>query len=177
MFEITITGDISGIVYEKLIDRLIQQSDSFLFHLPNMGKLLVNERNINLFPEYSLGYTEETDQDDHIEYVRNMQPFIDIIRSDVIEHHNDTGYLDQVSSVEIDVFNVIVNEKTKTFFSSTNSILSWRYPRLPEDPCFISNGMCIFQCIAHEGLCYLNYNDPVILALLKENNIDHYRSN
>ena len=176
MFQITIFGNISGMVYEKLIDRLIQQSDSFLFHLPNMGKLLVNERNIDLFPEYQLGYTEETDHDDHAEYVRNMQPFLNIIRSDIIEHHNDTGYLDQISSIEMDVFNVMVSKKTKTFFANSDNILSWKYPTLPEDPCFISNGVCIFHCIAHEGMCYLNYKDPFILALLKENNIDYFRS-
>lgn len=176
MFQITIVGNISGMAYEKLIDRLIQQSDSFLFHLPNMGKLLVNERNIDLFPEYSLGYIEETDHDDYAEYVRNMQPFLNTIRSDIIEHHNDTGYLDQISSIEMDVFNVMVSKKTKAFFSNSDNILSWKYPKLPEDPCFISNGVCIFQCIVHEGMCYLNYKDPFILGLLKENNIDYFRS-
>lgn len=176
MFQITTIGNISGMVYEKLIDHLIQQSDSFLFHLPNMGKLLVNERNIDLFPEYSLGYTEETDHDDYTEYVRNMQPFLDIIKSDIIEHHCDTGYLDQISSIEMDVFNVRVSQKTKTFFSNSDNILSWKYPTHPEDPCFISNGVCIFQCIAHEGMCYLNCKDPFILELFKENNINYFRS-
>lgn len=176
MYQITIVGNVRGEAYNQLIDHLIRQSDSFLFHLPNMGKLLVNERNIEFLHEYSLGYTEENDQDEHQEYVKNMQPFLDIIRNDVIEYHKDTGYLDQVSSIEMEVFHVSISEKTPSFFSKADNILNWKYPNFPEDPCFLSNGKCIFQCIVHEGMCYLNYYDPVILNLLEKNNIEFFRS-
>ena len=41
--------------YNKLVDFLIENSDSFLFNLPNMGKTVVNERNADVMDE-PIGY-------------------------------------------------------------------------------------------------------------------------
>ena len=73
MHEITIWDDICGSAYFELVDYLLKQSTSILFHLPNMGKTLVNERNAALMAEsihhYEIGYSEEINQECHIEYV------------------------------------------------------------------------------------------------------------
>lgn len=176
MYQITIIGHICGNVYCEILNELFKRSDSFLFHLPNMGKMLVNERNIEYFPEYELGYTEEDNQEKHISYIKQVQPYLEIIKNDIIESHIDTGYLNQVSNIEMEVFRVSISENSKAFFSKTNDFLNWKYPKLPEDPCFLSNGECIFQCLSHEELCFLNYYDKKIIKLLKTNNIDFYRS-
>ena len=68
MYQITIVDDISGNAYDELIEYLIRKCNSFLFHLPNMGKMLINERNAELLPEYSVGYTEERNQEKHRTY-------------------------------------------------------------------------------------------------------------
>ena len=172
MFEITTFGNISGEAYNELIKLLVIKSDSFMFHLPNMGKTLINARNAILFPEYPIGYTEETAEEQHIEYLNRMQPFLDVISDDIVEHHKDTGYLDQTYNIEIDVYTVKISEKSKTFFSICDNILSWKYPDFPENLCFISNGVCIFHCIAHEKLCFIYCRDSEILSLLEKNKID-----
>ena len=52
-----------------------------------------------------------------------------------------------------------------------NGFSDWVYPDAPEDPCFLSNGKCVFQCIAHEGLQYLYSNNKVILDFFKKNKV------
>ncbi|MBR5190902.1 MAG: hypothetical protein IKW34_02590, partial [Clostridia bacterium] len=83
--------------YQKFIQLLLEQSDSFIFNVPNMGKTLVNERNAEFMPEHKLGYTEEFEQDLHYEYIKKIEPYIDFIKDDTISVCTDTGYLDQVS--------------------------------------------------------------------------------
>ena len=173
MFEITIVGNICGEAYDKLISRLVQISESFLFHLPNMGKTLVNERNAELMEGYPLGYIEETDCEQHQAYIEKMQPFLNIIEKDIIEHHKDTGYLDQMSNLEIDVYSVTISENTKNFFAKSDNVFNWQYPNFPEDPCFLSSDDCIFQVIAHENLSFLYRDDPYIISLLDEYDIEY----
>ncbi len=174
MYQITTTSDISGTAYSELIAYLTRQCDSFSFHLPNMGKMLVNERNAQYFPEYPIGYTEETDQEKHRAYIERVQPLVHSISNDITKQWKDTGYLDQISSVEMEVFHSSVSLRTPSFFATAESILSWKYPDLPEDPCFFSEGVCIFQCIAHEGMCYFTSKDVWILEFLKKHNIDFF---
>lgn len=96
-----IIGSINGNAYQELVHLLIKQSDSFVFNLPNMGKILINERNIEFMPEYTIGYSQEEDQDLHNAYMKRMAYYLDIIKNDVISVRKDTGYLDQVSNIEI----------------------------------------------------------------------------
>ena len=77
----------------------------------------------------------------------------------------------------MEIFQILVSEQTRMFFGKAESILSWKYPNLPEDPCFMSDQVCIFQCIAHEGLCFFNSTDPWIFDFLKKYNIDFFISN
>lgn len=177
MYQITIVNDIRGNAYNELIEYLIRKCDSFLFHLPNMGKLLINERNAEFFPEYSVGYTEEKDQEKHRRYIKKVEPLLDIISNDITERWKDTGYLDQTSNIEMEIFQILISEQTCMFFANTESILSWKYPDLPEDPCFMCDEVCIFQCIAHEGLCFFYSTDPWIFDFLKKYNIDFFISN
>lgn len=164
-------GSLKGHIYDELINLLIKKSDSFLFHLPNMGKTIVNKRNAELMPEYPIGYSYEEDQDLHIAYIEKMNIYLNLIKSDIIKHYIDTGYLDQVSSNEIEVFYAAISERTKIFFSLTNNFSKWMYPMLPEDPCFICNEKCIFQCISHENLFFLYLDDIDIKCFLKKNKI------
>lgn len=151
---------------------LIERSDSYLFHLPNMGKILINERNAEYFPQYPLGYTQEEDQDSHAVYIKRMKWHIDLIKEDIIESHIDTGYLNQTSNSELEIYHVAISERTLGFFSGTRDFFKWLYPILPEDPCFLSKGKCIFQCIAHENLCYLYIDDREIVKFLKRNHVE-----
>lgn len=167
-----IISSINGNTYQELVQLLIEQSDSFLFYLPNMGKTLVNERNADLMSQYSIGYSHEEDQDLHAAYIKRMQWYIDLIRDDIIKSYADTGYLNQVSNLEIEVHHVAISEKTKDFFAQTNDFSKWKYPALPENPCFMLNGKCVFQCIAHENLCFLYINDGRIKKLLKKNKVE-----
>ena len=176
MYQIVITSPLCGKVYQDLITILIQRSDSFLFHLPNMGKVLINERNAEFMPEYPLGYTEEEDQELHKLYIKRMEQYLDIIQNDIIESHIDTGYLDQVSNIEIKVFNVSISNKTISFFRKTDDFSKWKYPDMPENPCFLLKGECLFQCIAHENICFLNFYDPKIIKLFKANKIKFFKS-
>lgn len=89
--------------YNKLVDFLIENSDSFLFNLPNMGKTVVNERNADVMDE-PIGYVDEEDQDEYMAYVESTKPCIDIIRDDIIESYFDTGCLDQITSIEHQIF-------------------------------------------------------------------------
>ena len=89
--------------YNKLVDFLIENSDSFLFNLPNMGKTVVNERNADVMDE-PIGYVDEEDQDEYRAYVESTKPCIDIIRDDIIESYFDTGCLDQITSIEHQIF-------------------------------------------------------------------------
>jgi hypothetical protein len=177
MYQITTTTDISGSAYNELIAYLTRHCDSFSFHLPNMGKMLVNERNAQYFPEYPIGYTEEIDQEKHRIYIGSVQPLINIISNDIIKQWKDTGYLDQISSIETEIFHALISPQTPIFFATAERILAWKYPKLPEDPCFFSNGICVFQCIAHESMCYFNSADPWILQFLKKHKIDFFINN
>ena len=116
MFEITIFDDICGVAYTRLIEHLIQKCDSFLFHLPNVGKMLINERNSKHFPEYPIGYTEEIDQHKHNEYIKKVQPLLEIVSADIIEQYKDTGYLDQTSNIEVEVFRIAMSKQSSLFF-------------------------------------------------------------
>ena len=116
MKDIIINGFISKKAYNELLMFLIKKSDTYMFHLPNMGKILVNQRNHKDFPEYPLGYTEIYDQKDHFNYIDKVKKHLKIIQSDIISSHIDTGYLEQTFNIEIEVFNVNVSEKTFDFF-------------------------------------------------------------
>lgn len=156
--------------YNKLVDFLIENSDSFLFNLPNMGKTVVNERNADVMDE-PIGYVDEEDQDEYRAYVERTKPCIDIIRDDIIESYFDTGCLDQITSIEHQIFYAKISNKTKSFFMQTDSFSKWLFPYLPENPCFIKNGRCIFQCISHEELFFIDLDVPKVEEFLKKNRI------
>jgi hypothetical protein len=50
------------------------------------------------------------------------------------------------------------------------------YPALPENPCFLIDGKCIFQSIAHENLCFLYIDDKRITKLLKKNHVEFFKA-
>ncbi len=164
---------LNKVAYNELVDYLIEHSDSFIFHLPNMGKILANERNVDLMSEYPIGYSEEFEQERHKEYVKRMEPYIEVIKDDIIERHYDTGYLDQASNREIEVFNVRISPATKQFFQFTEGFERWTYPELPENPCFLREGKCIFQSIVHEDLYFVYLDDENIEKILKRNHISY----
>lgn len=171
-----ITSSINGNTYDEIVRILIRRSDSFLFNLPNMGKILINKRNAESMKEYEIGYTEEFDQDLHYAYMKRVGYYLDMIREDIITLHTDTGYLDQFSNREIEVYHVAVSEKTEDFFNQTNDFSKWMYPALPENPCFLENNKCIFQCIAHENLCFLYVEDVRIKTILKKDHVEFFES-
>lgn len=172
----TITSPIFGDSYQKIVKLLIEQSDSFIFHLPNNGKVLINERNVDSMPDFPIGYTESEDQDLHAAYIKTMQDYLDLIREDIISVKKDVGYLDQITNREMEVYHVRISENTLSFFSTTVDFFRWRYPALPENPCFIKEGKCIFHCIAHENICFLNVDDKRIVKILKKNHIEFFKS-
>lgn len=174
MKKIIINDSISNKAYNDLLLFLIKKSDTYMFHLPNMGKILVNRRNHNDFPEYPLGYTEIDNQNEHFNYIEKVKINLKKIQSDIISSHIDTGYLDQTFNIEIEVFNVKVSEKTLDFFSSTDSFSNWKYPDLPENPCFFIDEKCVFECIAHEKMCVINPFDSEIFDILKKHKIDYF---
>ncbi len=98
MYPITTTCGISGTAYSELIAYLTRQCDTFYFHLPNMGKMLVNERNAPYFPEYPIGYNEVTDEKEHLAYVEHVQPLVHSISNDITKQWKDTGYHNQISN-------------------------------------------------------------------------------
>ena len=174
MKKLIINDSISKKAYNELLLFLIKKSDTYMFHLPNMGKILVNQRNHKDSPDYPLGYTEIDDQKDHFNYVDKVKIHLKKIQSDIISSHIDTGYLEQTFNIEIEVFNVNVSEKTFDFFSITDSFYEWQYPNLPENPCFFINGKCIFECIAHEKMCVIDPFDNEIFSILKKHEIKYF---
>ena len=172
--DIIINGFISKEAYNELLLFLIEKSDTYMFHLPNMGKMLINQRNHKDFPEYPLGYTEINDQKDHFNYVDNVKKYLEIIQSDIISSHIDTGYLEQTFNIEIEVFNVNISEKTLDFFSITDSFYEWQYPELPENPCFFVDGKCIFECVAHEKMCIIYLYNEEVVNILNKHNVQYF---
>ena len=174
MYEIL--GSLSGKAYNEMISLLVHRCDSFIFHLPNMGKLMINERNAKFLSSYPVGYSKEENQNEHREYVDRVDKFLDVIKNDIVRDYTDTGYLDQVSSIEMRIYHVSISSRTKHFFELTDNFSNWRYPSLPENPCFLSKGKCIFQCIAHENLCFIYSDDKEFELLLKRNRIEFVQS-
>lgn len=159
--------------YEKLIELLITKSDSFIFHLPNYGKIYVNERNKELMSEYPIGYSEEESQEEYETYVREMDKYIDIVREDIIERYTDTGYLDQAFGYEIEIYHMAISDKTMKLLKQTDDLSKWLYPELPENPCFLRDGKCVFECIAHEYLYFIYVEDEEIEDFLRKNKIEY----
>ncbi|MBQ8184401.1 MAG: hypothetical protein IJ036_01300, partial [Lachnospiraceae bacterium] len=120
-----ILDSLNGKVYQELVSLLIKRSDSFLFHLPNMGKTVVNHRNAPFMTGYPIGYSKEKDQDLHLAYMKWVKRYIDLIRDDIIQSHTDTGYLDQISSIEMEVYHVAISERTSGFFGQTDDFSKW----------------------------------------------------
>jgi hypothetical protein len=168
-------GVLSPNAYIELVQLLLKKSDSFLISLPNMGKSLVNERNVHLLNGYPLGYSVEEDQDLHLAYIKWTKQYLDLIRNDIIRSYTDTGYLDHTTNIAMDIFHVAISERTIDFFSQTDDFSRWMYPAFPENPCFLSNGKCIFQCIAHERLCILYIEDKEIKHFLRRNRIKYIK--
>ncbi|MBQ7344631.1 MAG: hypothetical protein IJW45_01030 [Oscillospiraceae bacterium] len=170
MYEIY--GELNKEAYLELVRSLLKRSDSIMFDLPNMGRVLVNERNAKLMENYPIGYVVEEDQDLHLAYINRTARYLDLIRDDIIQSYTDTGYLDQISSISMEIFHVAVSEDTYDLFAQTDDFSGWRYPAFPEDPCFLSGGKCIFQCIAHERLCLLYIEDEEMIRFLGREKLD-----
>lgn len=171
MYEIY--GPLNREVYLDLVRLLIKRSNSFLISLPNMGKTMVNERNAKLMQNYPIGYSIEENQDLHFAYVKWTDRYINLIKDNIIQRYTDTGYLDQTTSVAMEIIHVSIGENTIDFFSQTDDFSKWTYPAFPENPCFLSNGKCIFQCIAHENLCIIYIDDKEIKSFLKKRKISY----
>lgn len=157
--------------YREICELLLNNSDSYMFCLINMGKVLINERNAPYCKEHEIGYVEEFKQDDHKKYLETVKPYIDIIRDDIIDRHFDTGYLDQLVNREMEVFRVAVSKKTKLFLDQANGFSKWQYPLMPENLCFFSGDRCICKSIAHENLCFFYGKIDPIKKILKEHGI------
>lgn len=174
MYEIY--GSLCGKAYNEMISLLVHRCDSFIFHLPNMGKFMINERNAKFLQDYPVGYSKEEDQDSFREYVVRVGRFLNVITTDIVQTYTDTGYLDQVSSIAMQIYHVSISPRTKIFFEQTDSFSKWKYPSMPENPCFLSKGKCVFQCIAHENLCFIYSDDKEFEQLLKRNKVEFVKS-
>ncbi len=164
---------LNGDTYKKIIELLIKYSDSFIFTVPNMGKILVNKRNAKFMSEYPIGFSEEYDQKLHLDYINRIQEYINVVEDDIITTCVDTGYLDQISNLEIAVYHVAISEKSTDFFALTNDFAKWVYPEYPENPCFLLKNNCIFQSITHEDLYFLYLDNADVRNFLKRNNINY----
>lgn len=172
---VKILDDIQGDCYSELIAMLLEQSDEVLFHLPNMDKIVINERNVRSMPGFPIGYVEEREQTNFQNYYKRVTPYIELISNDIVSRYFDTGYLDQYSNHEIEVFHVKTSENTAKFFASANDLAQWRYPFLPEDPCFLQNGKCIFKCISHEKIYSYYGADKRIIKFLRKHRLKHMK--
>lgn len=173
MYEIY--GSLDREKYLELVQLLIARSDSFLISLPNMGKTMVNERNAKQMEDYPIGYCSEEDQDLHLAYIKWTTGYIDLIKEDIIQRYTDTGYLDHTTSIAMEIVHVATSERTINFFSQTDDFSRWTYPAFPENPCFLADGKCIFQCIAHERICFLYIEDKEIKRFLKRRKINYVK--
>ena len=171
-----ISEPINGNMYYKFIDFLLERSDTYLFVLPNMGKTLVNERNRKLMSEYPVGYSYEEDPKLHKIYIKNTRKSVCLIEQDIISKCVDTGYLDQVTSIEMEVFHSKISDRTKEFLYKVDDFGKWLYPYFPEDICFFCEGKCIFQCVSHENLLLLYLDNRDVRDFLKKEDINFERN-
>ena len=172
-YMVNILDDVQKDCYHTLIKLLLEQSDEILFHLPNMDKIIVNERNVDLMPGYPIGYVEELEQTNFQNYYKRVKPYIELISNDITSRYFDTGYLDQRSNREIEVFRVKTSADTIKFFASANDLAQWRYPFLPADPCFLQDEKCIFKCISHEKIYSYYGTDKRIVKLLRKHRLKY----
>lgn len=167
----SILEPLKGEKFDNFIAFLIENSDSFLFHLPNFEKIMVNERNAKMMKEYPIGYSYEDDPENYNKYLQKMEKYLSIIKDDITAQYYDTGYLNQITSNEMKVFEVNISNNSPLFFSQARDFSMWMYPFLPEDPCFLYKGKCVYQTITHENLYFLYLKGKRIERFLIQNNI------
>lgn len=171
-----ITSEISGELYDKVIDFLMTQCDQFAFCVPNLGKTLINESNAKYFPEYKIGYTEMDDDwvEDYNRYRVNIKKYLDSISEHIKNHYIDTIYCDSISEYEKEIFLIELNDDTRKFFDYVKDLYQWKYPDFPEDLSFYRKGKVFMSSVAHENMCEFCKKRKVE-EFLKNNNIEYYK--
>ena len=92
---------------------------------------------------------------------------LEIIEPFIIKKYSDCEYFCSIGGDSV-IYVVSLDKRLNQFLQDAGDLYHWEYPRsMPEDLCFISNGECWLESIAHEELCRIFTQSAAEIDLLK----------
>lgn len=89
------------------------------------------------------------------EYKKKIKPLLGAFEPNLIHSEKTNCYAGQETEHLNEVYYYSTIGLSGEPFKMAESIYDWLYPDLPEDICFFKEGVCWFQSIAHEKLCFV----------------------
>lgn len=170
---------ISDEVYKNFLDYMLLRCDIFTLCLPNLYKLVVNEKTAKFLPKNINTQAEHIlEMEKHYnDYIKQIQPAINKLQKFLLFHYFDTSYNGIEKSYEMDINVYKVDQESIEVLKAQNSILDWQYPNTMEDLCFFYKGHCFMQTIAHDYYCVIFLNEKYDLSILRKIGVKLYKMN
>lgn len=156
MFDI-VNSEISDELNKKLINIMYNYCDAFSFHLTNNFKTC-----------RSIEGLSESDGNKYLKYKNNLLPIINEFSNYVLTNYKSLDYLGFHYYNKLEVYVIKFNKYTKDILIKSKGILSWKFPNMPDDLCFFSNGVCLLRSVAHENLIFLYTKDEALKKKLTD---------
>lgn len=147
---ITITSDINGMQYSKLIDHAFRRCDSFALNIPIFGG---GERGNE----------------------RRTKDFVHQVRPYITDRLVSKKYFSIKSSYKREIYVFSTSQGVRDMVKSAGGIYKWIYPELPEDLSFFDSGSgrCWLETVAHENECRIYSSSEADLRFLEDHGISY----
>lgn len=165
--------DCNDYQYIKLLDFFLTRCDVAVFCLPNFETKFPIKYSSNYVDEYKLIFnTLDRNSTAFKDYKKEVQPFLNLLKEDTLKVYQDIQYFDQTTNYEKEIYIINYNKKNNQIFKSVKRFDNWRYPKLPEDLYFFSEGKCYFSFVSHESEYGIYDNSEETIEFIKAIGID-----
>ena len=173
----TITMEMTKEQYRALIQYVLRKCDSFACSLPNFGKMFVDMELLNNSDDISV-YMKDSyfryldDGSDFEEYQKRVSSQLNLIADHQIKKYKSLEFATNLYDREREIYVYQIDSDLNFDFFEKEGLFSWRYPNSPEDLCFYRSGQIYMEVIAHEQLCFFNFDEEEICNFLDKLGVD-----
>ncbi len=140
--------DIKFVDYESLLQYAFESCDILTLQVPNNNKLVINEYNIKGNSQFHVGDCIISDDPLYEIYYDNANRLMNKLFGKYITRtFFATEYLTSIYSTERKIYQIDFKQEVMENLFFTGSLFAWKFPFLPEDLRFFSEGKCCSKAL------------------------------
>lgn len=155
-----ISSDISHVHYDTLLNYVLENCDEFTVRIPKYTVDDCVELSESIRNSTKLMYDV---------YFDNACNFADtLFGQHIISTRFSNEYCSSCYGDTQKIYRIRLNQEVIEVLQTAEHLFGWKYPFLPEDPCFYVKGKCLIETISHEGFWRLFSEDKSARFFLRK---------